>query len=358
MLVLMKQSYDQDIRLFAHGGDVFWYAVLALGVLAAPAVLNEYYLSQLTFVAIYGLAGVGMMLLVGYTGQVSLGHAAFLAVGAYTEAILQARGVPFPISFLASGLVGAVLGGVVGLPAARLSGIYLAIATLAFAFIVEEILVRWESLTRGNLGVLVGGLSVGPVNIDAEWKFYYLCTGLLVLVSFGAINLLRSRTGRAFIAIRDSEVAARSLGVDATLYKTAAFAISAALTGMAGALYAHRILFVSPDQFTILASVELLVLVVVGGLGSLHGAIFGSAFVVMLPQAITLTKGVTGLSASSNAGLNAGLYGLMLVLFMLFEPQGLYGRWLKIKLYLDIFPFYRRATFKRQRVFQKSERLK
>jgi len=358
MHIPMKQSYDQDIRLFAHGGDAFWYALLAIGVLGAPAILNEYHLSQLTFVAIYGLAGVGMMLLVGYTGQVSLGHAAFLAVGAYTEAILQARGVPFPISFLASGAVGALLGVVVGLPAARLSGIYLAIATLAFAFIVEEILVRWESLTRGNLGMIVGSLNVGLVAIDAEWKLYYLSVGLLVSVLLGAINLLRSRTGRAFVAIRDSEVAARSLGVNPTLYKTVAFAISAALTGFAGALYAHRILFVSPDQFTILVSVELLVLVVVGGLGSLHGAIFGAVFVVMLPQAIVLAKTLAGVSVSSQAGLNAGLYGLMLVLFMLFEPQGLHGRWLKIKHYLDIFPFYRKATFRRQRIFQKSERLR
>jgi branched-chain amino acid transport system permease protein len=358
MHVPMKESYNQDIRLFAHGGVGFWYGLLALGLLAAPILLNEYYLSQLTFVAIYSIAGVGMMLLVGYTGQVSLGHAAFLAAGAYTEAILQARGVPFLISLPASGVVGAVLGVVIGLPAARLTGLYLAIATLAFAFIVEEVLVRWESLTRGNLGMIVGSLRIGPVAVDAEWKLYYLAVGLLAAVLLGAINLLRSRTGRAFVAIRDSEIAARSLGVNPTLYKTLAFALSAALTGLAGALYAHRILFVSPDQFTILVSVELLVLVVVGGLGSLHGAVFGAAFVVMLPQAIVLAKNLAGLSAASQAGLNAGLYGLMLILFMLFEPQGLHGRWLKIKLYLDIFPFYRQATFKRQRVFQKSERLR
>lgn len=358
MLVLMKQSYNEDIGLFAHERDAFWYTLLAVAVLAAPTMLDEYFLSQLTFVAIYGIAGVGMMLLVGYTGQVSLGHAAFLAAGAYTEAILQARGVPFAISFLASGAIAGALGVVVGLPAARLSGIYLAIATLAFAFIVEEVLVRWESLTRGNLGMTVGSLSIGPVFIDAEWKLYYLCVALLALVLLGAINLLRSRTGRAFVAIRDSEIAARSLGVNVAIYKTVAFAISAALAGLAGALYSHRILFVSPDQFTILVSVELLVLVVVGGLGSLHGAIFGAGFIIMLPQAIVITKSLTGLNASSQAGLNAGLYGLMLVLFMLFEPQGLFGRWLKIKLYLDNFPFYRKATFKRQRVFQKSERLK
>lgn len=357
MHAVMKRSYDQDIRLFAHAGQAFWYALLAIAVLAAPAVLNEYYLSQLTFVAIYSIAGLGLMLLAGYTGQISLGHAAFLAVGAYAEAILQARGVPFVFSFPAAGAIAGLLGVVVGLPAARLSGIYLAIATLAFAFIVEEVLARWETVTRGNLGIAVGSLAIGPVAVDAEWKFYYLCLGLLVLAMFGAVNLLRSRTGRAFVAIRDSEIAARSLGINLSGYKSLAFAASATLTGFAGALYCHRILFISPDQFGILASVELLALVVVGGLGSLHGAVFGAVFVVTLPQIIALAKDASGLGVNQ-AGLNAGLYGLMLVLFMLFEPYGLYGRWLKIRLYLDNFPFYRKATYKRQRVFRKSERLK
>ncbi len=358
MHVVMKQSYNQDIRLFAHAGTVFWYAVLAVAVVAAPAFLDEYYLSQLTFVFIYGIAGLGLMLLTGYTGQISLGHAAFLAAGAYTEAILQARGVPFVLSFPAAGAIAALLGVVVGLPALRLAGIYLAIATLAFAFIVEEILVRWESVTRGNFGIIVGDLDIGPIAIDAEWKFYYLSLAVLVLVMLGAINLLRSRTGRAFVAIRDSEIAAQSLGIQLARYKTIAFAVSAALTGLAGALYAHRILFVSPEQFTIMVSVELLVLVVVGGLGSLHGAVFGAVFIVVLPQAIVLAKDALNLSATRQAGLDAGLYGLMLVLFMLFEPRGLYGRWLKIKLYLDTFPFYRKATFKRQKAFLKTERLR
>ncbi len=358
MHVAMKRSYNQDIRLFEHAGGAFWYVMLGLVIVALPAVVDEYFLSQFTFVAIYGVAGVGLMLLSGYTGQISLGHAAFLGAGAYTEAILQSHGVSFFVSFPLSTFVAGLLGLLVGLPALRLTGIYLAIATLAFAFIVEEVLVRWESLTRGNYGIIVESLQIGSVAIDTEWKFYYVCVAILAAVTLGAINLLRSRTGRAMTAIRDSEIAAQSLGVNSAKYKTIAFVISAALTGMAGALYAHRILFISPEQFTILVSVELLVLVVVGGLGSLHGAIFGAVFIIMLPQAIVVAKDILGFSAVTQAGLDAGLYGLMLVLFMLFEPQGIYGRWLKIKLYLDIFPFYRKATFKRQRVFQKSERLR
>ncbi|MCB1363836.1 MAG: branched-chain amino acid ABC transporter permease [Rhodobacteraceae bacterium] len=354
----MKTSYDDDIRLVRHRATLLWYGLLALGLLAAPVLLGEHHLSQLSFVGIYAIAGVGAMLLVGYTGQVSLGQAAFLAVGAYTEGILLKHGMPFALSLVLAAVVAGLLGVVLSLSTARLAGIYLAIATLAFAFIVEEVLTRWETLTGGSLGLFVGRIGIGPLVFDAEWKFYYLCVGLLALVLYLAINLLRSRTGRALVAMRDSEISAQSLGIDLARYKAIVLALSGALTGVAGALYAHRIQFITPDQFTIMASVELLVLVVVGGLGSLHGAVFGAVFIVMLPQFIGLIRDGFGIGSTYQAGLDAGIYGLLMVLFMLFEPHGLYGRWQKIKLYLDIFPFYRKATFRRQRVFQKSEQLR
>lgn len=358
MHVVRKTSYDQDIRLFAHGGAAFWYGVLAVGTLAAPLLFDLYYLSLLTFVCIYAIAGVGLMLLSGYAGQISLGHAAFLAVGAYAEAILQARGVPFAVSLPAAAAGAGALGLLVGIPVLRLTGIYLAVATLAFAFIVEEILARWESVTRGNFGIVVDTLAIGPVRFDAEWKLYYLALGLLILALLGAANLLRSRTGRALVALRDSEIAAVGLGIHLARYKTVAFALSAGLTGVAGALYAHKIQFVSPEQFTVQVSVELLVLVVVGGLGSLHGAVFGAFFIVALPQAILLLKSGLGIPAANQAGVDAAVFGLLLILFMLFEPLGLYGRWLKLRLYLDRFPFYRKATFRRQKAYVRTERLR
>lgn len=358
MHVPMKTSYDDDIRLIGHRGTLLWYGLLALGLLSAPMMLGEYHLSQLSFVGVYAIAGVGAMLLVGYTGQVSLGQAAFLAIGAYTEGILLKHGVPFALSLVLAGVIAGLFGALLSLSTARLAGIYLAIATLAFAFIVEEVLTRWESLTGGSLGLMVGRIRIGPLVFDAEWKFYYLCLGLLVVVLYGTINLLRSRTGRALIAMRDSEISAQSLGVNLPRYKAIVLALSGALTGLAGALYAHRVQFVTPDQFTILVSVELLVLVVVGGLGSLHGAVFGAVFIVMLPQFIGMIRDTFGIGSTYQAGLDAGVYGLLMVLFMLFEPHGIYGRWQKIKLYLDTFPFYRKATFRRQRVFQKSEQLR
>ncbi|MCA8868095.1 MAG: branched-chain amino acid ABC transporter permease [Rhodobacteraceae bacterium] len=354
----MKTSYNDDIRLVRQRGTLVWYGLLALALLAAPMYLGEHHIAQLSFVGIYAIAGLGAMLLVGYTGQVSLGQAAFMAIGAYTEAILQKFGVPFAASLVLAGVMAGLMGAILSLSTARLAGIYLAIATLAFAFIVEEVLTRWESLTNGSLGILVRRIQVGSFTFDQEWKFYYLSIGLLVLVLWLMINLLRSRTGRALTAMRDSEISAQSLGIQLARYKAIVLALSGALTGVAGALYAHRIQFITPDQFTIMASVELLVLVVVGGLGSLHGAVFGAVFIVMLPQFIVLIRDAFAISTSYQAGLDAGVYGLLMVLFMLFEPQGLYGRWQKIKLYLDTFPFYRKATFRRQRMFQKSEQLR
>lgn len=358
MHVPMRTSHEQDIRLFDDRTTVASYALLAAALLSAPALLGEYVLSQLSFVAIYAIAGIGMMLLIGYAGQISLGHAAFLAVGAYTEAILRAMGLPFVLTLPVAGAMAGALSLALALLTARLAGIYLAIGTLAFAFIVEEVLTRWEALTRGSLGMAVEGIAFGPLVLDAEWQFYYVCLAVLAAVLLGSVNLLRSRSGRALTAIRDSEVSARSLGVNVALYKAVALAVSAALTGMAGALYAHKIQFITPDQFTIMASVELLVLVVVGGLGSLHGAVLGAAFVVMLPQLIIVVRDALAISSAHQAGLDAGAYGLLLVLFMLFEPQGLYGRWVKVKAYLDLFPFYRKASFRRQRLYHRSEQLR
>src|SRR4051794_9231086 len=155
MRFIFKTDYDQDIRLFQHGGQMFWYGLLGLALLAAPYLVSGYVLSQLHFVLIYTIIGFGLMLLTGYTGQISLGHAAFLATGAYTEALLQAAGMPFVASLGGAALLSGLVGIVVGLPALRLKGIYLAIATLAFNVIVEEIITRWESVTGGNSGKLL-----------------------------------------------------------------------------------------------------------------------------------------------------------------------------------------------------------
>jgi branched-chain amino acid transport system permease protein len=315
-------------------------------------------MSQIVFVCIYATVGVALLILTGFTGQASLGHAAFLAIGAYTAAFLQQYNVPFPVYFLAAGLLTGVVGALVGFPALRLQGIYLVIATISFAFIVEEVLARWESVTHGNEGMRVKTLSLfGQAVPQNGPTFYFLCLGVLILVIVGTLNLLRSPTGRAFVAIRDSEVSASCMGINLAYYKTMSFALSAALTGVGGALYAHKVGFISPEQFTLIQSIELVTIVIIGGVGSLHGAVLGAAFIIMLPQAISIAKDWMP-EAIPQAGLQSVVFGLILIGFIIFEPYGLYGRWLKIRIYFDVFPFYRRGTFRRQRSYLRSERLR
>jgi branched-chain amino acid transport system permease protein len=354
---LFKTSYEQDVRLFKHGGQVFWYGLLVAALLAAPLAVGEYGMSQLHFICIYSIVGLGLMLLVGYTGQISLGHAAFLAVGAYAEAILQARGVPFFVSLPVAALLSAALGWVLGLPALRLKGIYLAIATLAFNVIVEEVTARWEGLTGGNSGLHLKPIELFGMKLDGDASFYYLCLALTVLSILALMNLLRSPTGRAFVAIRDSEISASCMGVNLATYKTLSFALSAALTGIAGALYAHKVSFISPEQFTLLQSIELITIVILGGVGFIHGAVLGAAFVIVLPQVISIAKDYLP-SNIAGSGLQAVVFGLVLIVFIIFEPLGLYGRWLKVRTWFELFPFYRRGMFRRQKSYMKSERLR
>jgi branched-chain amino acid transport system permease protein len=358
MRYLFKTSYEQDIVLAKHGGHVFWYSALGLVLIVAPWVFSEYWLAQLTFVLIYAVVGLGLMLLAGYTGLFSLGHAAFLGVGAYAQAVLTNAGVPFPIAIVFAALLSAAVGMVVGLPALRVKGIYLGIATLAFGFIVEEVFARWEKVTGGNAGMHVKSPDLFGFKADSAEAFYFVCLVITVIATFAILNILRSPTGRAFVAIRDSEISAQSMGIHLARYKTLSFAISAALAGVGGALYAHKIKFLSPEQFNIIQSIDLLLMVVIGGLGSVHGAFLGAIFLITAPQVIALFKDLLPPAIGQAPGLQGTVYGLVLILFVLFEPLGLYGRWLKVRTYLQIFPFYRRGMFKRQKSFQKSDRLK
>jgi branched-chain amino acid transport system permease protein len=350
-----KTDYRIDIRLFRDGQTAFWYAALAVVLVLAPMVTPDYLLGQAVFTGIYVVAGAGLMLLSGYAGQISLGHAAFLAVGAYTSALLEKAGVPFPAAFVAAGLVAAATGVIIGIPALRLSGIYLAIATLAYAFIVTEVLLRWESVTSGASGINVPKMELFGWRVTSETELYYIVLVIAVLAMFAVRNILRAPLGLAMMAVRDSETAARTMGVPVARVKLTAFALSAALTGIAGALYAHKVPFIEPEQFNILMSVELLVLIFIGGIGSLHGIVFGAVFVISLPQWIAIAKDYLPAYIAQQPGLQAAVYGLLLLLFILFEPSGLYGIWLKIKHYFSMFPFYRKGAMRLQKTHAKAE---
>jgi branched-chain amino acid transport system permease protein len=380
MRFVFKTSYDQDLQLFRDSVHRNWYIALAVGLLVLPRLVPDY-VGDLSLVFIYGVCGLALMVLAGYTGLISLGHAAFLGIGAYAHVYFaQDLGLPWVVSVALAAAVTAAAGVIVGLPALRMTGVYLTIATLAFALILQEVFTRWDKVTGGLKGRPVDKPVVFGVSLASDVAFYFLCLAFLVGGLWLTRNLLRAPTGRAWVAIRDSEIAAQSMGVNLAVYKTIAFAYSAALMGAAGALFAHKIGFLAPDIFSVLLSIQLLLMVVVGGLGSLHGAVYGAVFVAILPVLISqlrdslpawsgalvapLGKGAvtavfTGVDRFvKQPGLEPGIFGLILVLFILFEPLGIYGRWMKIKLYFAMFPLYKRATFRRQKAYMRSERLR
>jgi branched-chain amino acid transport system permease protein len=380
MRFIFKTTYQQDLRLFRDKFERDWYLSLMAGLLVLPVLLPDY-LVDFSLVLIFGLCALSLMVLAGFTGLVSLGHAAFLGIGAYAHVYFsQDLGLPWIISVVLATGVAASAGVLVGLPALRMTGIYLTIATLAFALIIQEVFNHWDAVTGGLKGKAVEKPVIFGVAFHSDVAFYFLCLALLVGGLWITRNVLRAPTGRAWVAIRDSEIAAQSMGVNLAVYKTMAFAYSAALMGVAGALFAHNVGFLAPDIFTVLLSIQFLLMVVVGGLGSLHGAIYGAICVALLPVVISEARdrvpdwfgqlfGVFDKSAGlvvaaavdrfvKQPGLEPGIFGLILVLFILFEPQGIYGRWVKIRLYFSLFPLYKRATFARQKSYMKSERLR
>jgi len=352
----LKRSYWEDIKIFRYRSDFRWYMALVFLLLVLPVFVGDYYISQFNVVFIYSIVSVGIMLLTGFTGQLSLGHVGFFGIGSYASAILVAKGIPFLLAMPLAGLMAAAIGILVALPAVRLSGMYLAIMTIGFAFIVEEVLARWESLTNGNMGMVVEPPSIGPIEFDSEFSFYYLALLILILSLFAARNILRSPTGRAMISIRDSEVASQAIGVNLMKFKAIAFALSAFFTGIAGSLSAHKLSFISPESFNFLESVKYLAMIIIGGLGSLHGAVLGAAFLLFLPGVIIAVKEFLPHAIASQPGLEPLLMGLVIVLFILFEPMGLYGRWMKIKHYFEFFPLYKKDTFKRVKSYYKAEK--
>src|SRR5215475_4507204 len=380
MRFLFKTTYAQDLTLFTDGVQRNWYVALLVALVLIPWLVPAY-LVDISLVLIYGLCGLSLMALAGYTGLVSLGHAAFLGIGAYAHVYFtQDLGLPWVVSVALAVALTSATGVLVGLPALRMTGVYLTIATLAFALIIQEVLTHWESVTHGLKGKAVAKAVIFGIPFGSSVAFYFLCLVFLAGGLWLTQNLLSAPTGRAWVAIRDSEIAAQSMGVNLAAYKTIAFAYSAALMGVAGVLFAHKIGFLAPDIFSVLLSIQFLLMVVVGGLGSLHGALFGAVFVAFLPVVISGARdsvpgwfgqvfGLFGARAGDvvagavdrfvkQPALEPGIFGLILALFILFEPLGIYGRWQKIKLYFSLFPLYKHATFKRQKAYMRSERLR
>ena len=358
MQFLFKTAYNDDIRFFAKTGEKIRVAIVMLFLIAAPLLLQDYYLAELGLLLVYAIAGVGLMILTGHTGQVSFGHAAFLGIGAYTHSILMSKGVPFSVSILITVLFSGVVGMIIGRSASKMLGFYLAIATLAFGILIETVFGEWGGLTGGYQGFVVPSLKIFCMPLGEAWQQYYLDLVLALVVIWGASNLFRTPTGRSFLAVRDSELSARSLGVNVECVKIQAFGVSAAITALGGALLAHHLTYLVPDVFGVLESLKLMLMIVVGGLGSILGAVLGAIVISILPVAISFLKDVLPPSIGQTAGLEPLLFGLIIVLVIVFEPLGIYGRLMKLRFFFESFPYYRKSSFVRQKSYLKTERMR
>jgi branched-chain amino acid transport system permease protein len=346
---VFKTSYASDMALYplpiARGTVI---ALLILFVVIVPLVFGEYYLSIINLVLISIVGALGLNILVGYTGQISIGHAAFMSVGAYTAANLAVRaGLPFWITLPAGGLMAALVGAVVGIPSLRIKGLYLAIATLAGQLIIEWIInhVPWISGgTQASIQVPRPSLFGYELKTQGELYFFLLFFALIAIVA--ALNLVRSRIGRAFVAIRDQDIAAEIIGIDIFRYKLIAFAISSFYAGVCGVLYTYYFGIANYEQFQIGVSIDYLAMIIIGGLGSVLGSILGAAFVALLPLVIrTIMESVSGIffdaseMATVVSSMRLVIFGVLIIVFLVLEPEGLNRLWRNIRNYFRVWPF-------------------
>jgi branched-chain amino acid transport system permease protein len=347
----MKRDYFEDVQLCTSGTVVLWLAVLLAGLAVFPLLAKNYYVYMANYLAINVIVVIGLNILVGYTGQVSLGHAGFFAIGAYGTVVLMTRAhLPFPLALLLAALIAAAFGFLLGLPSLRLEGPYLAIATLGFGITITQVIGRLE-LFGGRQGLHTPELIIGPWHLESDRDFYYLLVPLTVVLCMAARNLIKTRVGRAFIAIRDAEIAAKTIGVNLLVYKTLAFAVSAFYAGIGGGLYAFVLRFIEPEIFTLLMSIMFLAMVVVGGLGSIMGSIAGACLLSWMdlqlrnilsipllgPWLEQLSRSWFSITGVSN--IQFIVFGLIMILIMLFEPLGIFGVWLRTKKYWKTWPF-------------------
>ena len=299
-----------------------WLAVL---LLALAWLGTDYALGKATLVATYAIAGLGVVVVVGQAGQIALGQAALVALGAYAQALLVARGVPAPLALPAAVAVGAIGGALASLPARRLGGLYFGMSTLAFALIVEEALARWESLTHGAAGLAVGAFAFAGWRADSTLAQAAGSVAALALALLACARLLASRHGRAWRAVRDDELAAAACGIDTDAAKMQAFVVGGALSGLAGGLYAHWIGFISPEQFGLVFSFELLMLAFIGGARRIAGAAWGALVIVAIPPLISLLRDRLPGDWARASGLELLLFGAVIVAVVLLRPAGLAG---------------------------------
>ena len=342
-----KESYYQELTIFEtdFGRLWMWIGLIVLfGVI--PLVASSYTLYIVNTIGIYAIAAIGLNLLIGYTGQISLGHGAFFGVGAYSAAIFATNaGLPFFLAVPAAGLTTAAVGMLFGIPSARLKHLYLTIATLAGQFIIEYVIVQWETLTGGAEGIVVPAANLFGLDLGTDRSFYYVVFVCLAVMTWMAVNLIRTRFGRAFIAVRDNDRAAEGMGIPVFRYKLLSFAISSFYAGFGGALYAYYMMSITPEPFNLWLSIEFIAMIIIGGLGSIPGSIFGAIFIVALNEILSLTTeflmnvGASTGVAITIAPLREFVFGLAIVLFIIYEPKGIAEVWRIVRSSFRLWPF-------------------
>lgn len=338
------ESYSRRIALSDNPVTWFWIAVLIAVLVSIPLLSSAFLVSLLTRVFVAAIAAIGLNLLTGSTGQISLGQAGFLACGCYTTALLVADyGWPPALALPMSGIVSAVFSLVVGIPSLRLKGLYLAITTMAFSFVITQVINNAEAFTHGPYGVRIQNSNFLGLNLANANVFYLFSLGALILSVVLVLNILRTRPGRAFTAIRDHDIAARAMGISLAKYKLGAFAASSFIVGFAGGLMAFEFRFVTVDLFPFSLSVEALAMIIVGGLGSVPGAILGAAFLILMPEVLKaglalLPAETTGTMIAYLVEIKGLLVGVVIILTLRYEPKGLIGMWRYMKRYWSNWP--------------------
>lgn len=339
-----KESYRADEALFTTRAHRVWMAIFLASLVLAPFALDAYWLYLLCLATINVASATGLNILTGFTGLVSLGQAAFMAVGAYTVAWLEREtGVPSLLNLLLGGLVAAAVGILVGLPSLRVKGLYLAIATIAASFILHFVFVHWESVTNGNTGINVEPATVFGIELVTTFELYWLIMPVTVLLVLAAANLFRTRIGRAFIAIRDRDISAEVLGIPLLRYKLMSFAIASFYAGVAGGLWAYMFRVVTPDSFPFLASIFFLAAIIVGGMGSILGGILGAVFMTLTPELLRFVFDVLAPvipnAAAALSPVRTIVFGALIIGFLVFEPRGLAEIVRRTRRFLQLWPF-------------------
>jgi len=325
-----------DMALFASGKSLVATLLFLVCLMIVPQYASSYLLDVINRIGIAVIAALGLNILTGFTGLISLGNAAFMAIGAYSASWLALRtGINFIVCIPVAGIITAALGMVVGIPSLRLRGLYLAMATLAAHFIVEFLAVHWESVTGGVAGLSITAPTVAGIALDSDRTVFYLVIPTAILSVLFVSNIFRTKIGRAFIAIRDQEVSAAVIGIDVFRYKLISFALSSFFAGVAGALMACQTRIITPENFPITIAIDSLAMIIIGGLGSVIGTIFGAVFLTALPEFLRI--GTTALAGSfpeligKLASLKELVFGLLVILFLIFEPHGLSAIWHRFK---------------------------